>query len=117
MDPQDHQDNMTVENDSEPPAFYQRYAKEILEIVKANARMEFNIIWEQMERGVSSMDATDILSGKINQITDAIFAELTNNPDEKLMETTLKRAIPPVLLNHVGYAKIVTNTPPSYLMA
>jgi len=117
MDPHDHQENMTVEIDKEPPAFYQRYAADIVEIVKQNARMEFDIIWDQMQQGTSSMEATDLLSGKINQITDAIFAELTDRPDDQLMETTLQRAIPPVLLEHVGYAKIVENTPPSYLMA
>jgi len=117
MNPQDHADNMCVSIGSSPPAFYQRYAQEIVAIVRANAKHEFKIIWDQMETGESSMVATDKLSAKINEITDAIFAELNQNMNQSLLERTLGVAIPPALLEHVTMEVIMENTPQAYLTA
>jgi NAD-specific glutamate dehydrogenase len=101
----------------DPPEFYQKYTEEILSIVRRNARMEFSLLWPRMQSGETSATVTDEVSEKINKLRDTIFNELMENPDEELIEKTLRRAVPPVLLGHAGYEALTTNTPRQYLLA
>jgi glutamate dehydrogenase len=113
----DHTRNMCVQEGMDPPEFYQLYTKEILSIIRKNARMEFSLLWPRMQAGETSATVTDKVSEKINKLRDTIFTELRDNPDEELLEKTLRRAIPPVLLAHAGYEALTTNTPRQYLLA
>lgn len=117
MDPEDHELNMCVDVGQEPPAFYQEYAQDILRNVRKNADCEFKIIWEQMAKGQTSMETSDRLSAKINFLTDTIFADLDEANDSVIIQKALRRAIPPSLLQHVGFDKIWENTPRNYLIA
>jgi glutamate dehydrogenase len=117
MDAQDHDLHMCVDHGQTPPQFYQDYTQDILRAVRLNADCEFKIIWGQMAKGVSSVDASDRLSAKINFLTDTIFADLDLINDRAIIEKTLCKAIPPSLLAHVGFENIWNNTPRNYLMA
>jgi glutamate dehydrogenase len=117
MSEADHTKNMCVQDGMDPPEFYQKYTEEILSIVRRNARMEFSLLWPRMQSGETSATVTDEVSEKINKLRDTIFNELMENPDEELIEKTLRRAVPPVLLGHAGYEALTTNTPRQYLLA
>jgi len=117
MDSDDHASHMCVEQGTTPPKFYQDYVQDILHIVKRNAASEFKILWEQMLLGRSSMGTTDRLSAKINFLTDTITRDLSEITDKVIIEKVLRMAIPPSLLNHVGFENIWNRTPRNYLMA
>jgi len=117
MCPDDHEQNMCVDHGTEPPQFYQKYVKDILELVKHNAASEFKILWEQMVSGKSSMETTDRLSAKINFLTDTITRDLNEKTDDVIIQRILKTAIPKSLLDHVGFENIWNRTPRNYLMA
>merc|ERR1719183_3304537 len=117
MSEADHTKNMCVQNGMDPPEFYRLYTNEILSIIRTNARMEFSLLWPRMQAGETSATVTDQVSEKINKLRDTIFNELLENPDEELIEKTIRQAVPPVLLAHAGYEALTTNTPRQYLLA
>jgi glutamate dehydrogenase len=117
MSEADHTKNMCVQEGMDPPEFYRLYTNAILSIIRTNARMEFSLLWPRMQAGETSATVTDEVSEKINKLRDTIFTELLENPDEVLLEKTLRRAVPPVLLAHAGYEALMTNTPRQYLLA
>jgi len=61
-------------NDGKVPAFRQAYIDEIIQIIKKKARLEFNLLWNEHERkGIPFTKLTNMVSSKINGLTDAVF--------------------------------------------
>ncbi len=99
------------------PAFRLRYIEGILEIIRLNARLEFEVIWrENAKKNIPRSALSDLISEKINQIMDAIYSsELFN--DEDLFQKVIKCCCPEVLIEQIGFQKILERVPLSYLKA
>jgi glutamate dehydrogenase len=107
---------MCVKTGKVPP-FRQRYVEEILEIIRENARLEFQVIWEEHERTLTPRSVlTDRISEKINTITDAI--NMSDLPaDEALFKSVIECCCPQVLIEKIGFDRILERVPQSYLKA
>jgi len=99
------------------PAFRKRYIEGILDIIRQNARLEFEVIWkENVQKNIPRSALTDLISEKINEIKDAIYSsELFN--DEDLFQKVIKCCCPDVLVGQIGFEKILERVPLSYLKA
>jgi glutamate dehydrogenase len=117
MSPEDHDAHMCVPVGQDPPQFYKAYVEDILKVIRYNADCEFKVIWEEMQKGRSSMESTDRLSGKINFLTDTIFRDLSESSDKVIIQKVLKMCIPKSLADKVGLDNIWKATPRNYLMA
>ncbi len=97
--------------------FRKRYIQEILEIIKENARLEFDIIWKENEtKKIPRSILSDLISEKINAVADAIYAsELFK--DKELFQKAIKCCCPSVLIDHEGFENILTRIPEPYLKA
>ena len=99
------------------PAFRKRFVEEILDLIRENARLEFEIIWkENEEKGIPRSILTDLISRKINGLTDAIYATDLYK-DEELFSKVIRCCCPPVLLEKVRIKQIMEMTPEPYLKA
>lgn len=107
---------MCVKN-GEESEFRKQYVKEIIDIIRENARMEFEIIWKENERkGIPRAILTDLISEKINQIKDAINrSDLFN--DKALLKKVIEIGVPKSLVQLVGVNRILTRVPENYLRA
>jgi glutamate dehydrogenase len=97
--------------------FRKKYVAQILEIIRENARLEFDIIWQENEtRKIPRPILTDLISEKINLIKDAVGrSDLVN--DRGLFKKVTECCIPRVLVEEIGFAKIVRRVPMAYLRA
>jgi glutamate dehydrogenase len=116
LDDEEFSSLMCVKNGKVPP-FRQRYVEEILEIIRENARLEFQVIWEEHERTLTPRSVlTDRISEKINTITDAI--NMSDLPaDEALFKSVIECCCPQVLIEKIGFDRILERVPQSYLKA
>jgi len=110
-------DQLMCVKDGEESPFRKQYVNEIIEVIKENARLEFEIIWKEHERtGIPRAILTDIISEKINQIKDAI-----NNSDlfkdQALLEKVITVGVPKCLVRKVGTSRFLTRVPQNYLRA
>ena len=110
-------DNHLVVRDGKPSEFRKHYVQEILKIVRANARAEFNVLWREHETGKTSFtELTNILSRKINDITDAVVR--SDLPGHKnLREKVIREYTPKALLDLIGLPAILKRVPANYLDA
>ncbi len=107
---------MCVKN-GEESEFRKQYVKEIIDIIRENARLEFEIIWkENARRGLPRAVLTDLISEKINQIKDAINqSDLFN--DKALLKKVIEVGVPKSLVQKVGLNRLLTRVPENYLRA
>lgn len=116
LDDQEYSSLMCVKNSKVPP-FRIRYVEEILEIIRENAQLEFEVIWGENERTrLPRSVLTDRISEKINAITDAINASDLFK-DEALFRKVIECCCPRVLIDQVGFDKILQRVPQAYLKA
>lgn len=97
--------------------FRKRYIEEILDLIKENAALEFEVIWEEnrkkeMPRSILS----DLISEKINQITDAVYASDLHQ-DNALFRHVIECCCPPSLIRQVGFENVWERVPHLYLKA
>jgi len=99
------------------PTFRKEYVEEILERIRENARLEFELIWREHEGdGTLRSILTDLLSRKINIITDAIAAtDLWKK--RSLFEQVIKATCPEALLELVPVRELRRRVPQAYLRA
>eukprot|EP00996_Jenningsia_fusiforme_P002118 NODE_2960_length_1080_cov_7.699321_g2715_i0.p1 GENE.NODE_2960_length_1080_cov_7.699321_g2715_i0~~NODE_2960_length_1080_cov_7.699321_g2715_i0.p1 ORF type:complete len:338 (-),score=68.39 NODE_2960_length_1080_cov_7.699321_g2715_i0:66-938(-) len=119
MPPADHELLMCVpEGSSEPPRFYQSYVQHIQHVIEERARLEFKCMWDLKQRqpDAYNTDTTDLVSTKINQLTQMIEQEFAGM-DAELIENVLQRAMPPQFLERYGTEKIIATLPSNYLAA
>jgi len=112
----EYRKHLCVGNDR-PPAFREKYVEEVLSIIRKNAVNEFDLIWREHESsGIKRAVLTDLVSAKINELTDEIQnSRLFEN--KSLKETIIAEHCPPVLLKTIGIHKILQRVPESYLKA
>ncbi len=116
LDDQEYLSLMCVKKTKIPP-FRKRYVEEILEIIRENAHLEFEIIWMEHERTQLPRSVlTDRISKKINAITDAINASDLFK-DKELSRKVIECCCPRVLIDQVGFDKILQRVPRRYLEA
>jgi len=97
--------------------FRKKYVQGILEIVRQNARLEFEVIWKENEaRKIPRAVLSDLISEKINQIKDSVSrSDLLKNT--ALFKRVTACCIPSVLVEEIGFAKIIKRVPGPYLKA
>ena len=101
----------------EIPPFRNQYVQDILEHIRENARLEFELIWrEHAGEGTPRSLLIDLLSRKINIITDAVAAtDLWKKKD--LFERVLQATCSDVLLQLVPIRELRKRVPEAYLRA
>jgi len=99
------------------PEFRKIYIKEILDIIRENATLEFEIIWRENKRKkIPRSILSDLISEKINSITDAIYkSDLFN--EKLLFRKFIECCCPSALIKQVGFDEILKRVPDSYLGA
>jgi len=113
---EEYEELMCVKN-KKIPYFRKRYIEGIIELIRENARLEFEVIWRESERTrIPRSTLSDLISKKINKIKDAIYASDLFN-DEALFKKIIKDYCPLVLIEQVGFEKILRRVPLSYLKA
>jgi len=107
---------MCVKNGAESD-FRKQYVKEVIDIIRQNARLEFEIIWKENERtSIPRAILTDMISEKINQIKDAVReSELIK--DKTLLKKVIETGVPKSLIKLVGVNRIINKLPENYLRA
>ncbi len=97
--------------------FRKKYIAQILEIIRENARLEFDIIWKENEaRKIPRSILTDLISEKINLIKDAVGrSDLVG--DRALFKKVTECCIPNILVGQIGFTKIIKRVPMAYLKA
>jgi len=108
--------HMCVKN-GQIPEFRRKYIEQILENIRENASLEFEIIWkENKAKRIPRAVLTDLISDKINQIKDAI-----NNSDlfsnKALVKKVCVCGCPSALLELVGHEKLLKRLPAKYMKA
>ena len=113
---QEYESLMTVKN-KKVPAFRKTYIQEIIEIIKLNVSLEFEIIWmENQEKGTPRSVLTEVLSRKINEVADAVYAsDLFKN--KRLFKKVIECCCPRTLIDTIGFAAILKRIPDPYLKA
>jgi glutamate dehydrogenase len=110
-------ENMCVHPDGSTPQFYNDYVHEIQDIIKRNARLEFEAIWrEHAETG----EARSILSDKLSLAIIKMDEELQGSElweDETFRIGVLKDALPHLLQDKIGLETILGRVPENYLRA
>jgi len=109
--------NMCVGKDGNVPAFYQAYVKEVQEVIKRNAALEFEAIWrEHQQTGIARSTLSDTLSVAITKLDEELQkSELWLN--ENLRKNVLRDALPRLLLEKIGLDLIIQRVPDNYLRA
>ncbi|KAL2809286.1 Glutamate/Leucine/Phenylalanine/Valine dehydrogenase-domain-containing protein [Aspergillus granulosus] len=117
FDDQGFVENMCVGEDGSAPAFYGEYVKQVQEIIRENATLEFEAIWrEHEETGLPRSVLSDRLSVAITQLDEELQkTELWDNVD--LRRSVLSDALPKLLLDKIGLDTILGRVPEGYLRA
>ncbi|KAI5296443.1 NAD-dependent glutamate dehydrogenase [Ascosphaera acerosa] len=110
-----------------PPQFYVDYVRDVQEIIKHNAQLEFEALWREGvaakegrgNRGVKGL-ARCQLSDRLSVSITSCDEDLQNQDmwqDEHLRREVMKRALPRVLLDKLGLETIMRRVPEEYLRA
>jgi glutamate dehydrogenase len=99
--------NMCVGSDGCVPDFYKSYVTEVQEVIKRNARLEFEAIWREHEAtGIPRSTLSDSLSMAITELDEELQrSELWHN--EGLRRLVLNDALPKLLLQKIGLDLII----------
>ncbi|KAJ6113763.1 Glutamate dehydrogenase NAD-dependent [Penicillium sp. IBT 18751x] len=110
-------ENMCVAEDGTVPEFYKAYVKQVQDIIKENATLEFEAIWREHEQtGVLRSVLSDRLSVAITKLDEELQqTELWHNI--ALRRSVLSDALPSLLLDKIGLDNILERVPESYLRA
>ncbi|PYH90666.1 NAD-specific glutamate dehydrogenase [Aspergillus ellipticus CBS 707.79] len=100
-------ENMCIREDGTVPAFYSEYVKQVQEVIKQNATLEFEAIWREHEQtGALRSILSDQLSIAITKLDEELQkTELWDNVD--LRRSVLHDALPKLLLNKIGLDTIL----------
>ncbi|MBS3818960.1 NAD-glutamate dehydrogenase [bacterium] len=110
-------DQMMCVNNQKIPKFRKDYIQEILSIIKENASLEFGVIWsENQNENLPRPVLSDLISEKINRITDAVYTSDLFN-ERELYKKVIECCCPPVLVKKVGFQTILKRVPEAYLRA
>jgi|GEM_PF-180212 len=114
---QDFIANMTQKDNEDAPKFRKEYIKDILEIIKHNARLEFEALWLAHQTSSKSYtQLSDILSKKINRVNALIVASDLFE-DMELRRAVLSSYVPKPLMDKIGMDEFMDNVPLNYQKA
>jgi glutamate dehydrogenase len=105
------------EKEGKTPEFRKNYVNEALDIIRENARLEFEVLWNENKANKTPFTVlTDQLSDKINKMADSIHkSDLWKN--EAMLSAVIERHCPLSLVNMVGVGAIIKRVPVNYLQA
>lgn len=99
------------------PEFRQHYIAWIMETIKAYARAEFELLWQEREATGQTFTAlSNIVSEKINRIADSI-RESTLAGDPAIQKQMMLEYAPPRLVKMVGIDAVLQTIPDAYIKA
>lgn len=103
--------------DGKTPEFRKDYVNDVLNIIRQNARLEFEVLWnENKATKIPLAILTDQLSDKINKVSDSIHeSDLWKEPN--LFNAIIEQHCPPSLVKLVGIDEILKRVPKNYLQA
>ncbi|MEJ2108374.1 MAG: NAD-glutamate dehydrogenase [Acidobacteriota bacterium] len=116
MTDSEYEEHMCV-NEGKTPEFRDRYIKDVLDRIRNNARMEFEVLWNENRKTRTPLSIlTDRLSLRINTVSDSIRnSDLWQ--DSKTFRTVIENHCPPSLVQMVGMERILQRVPKNYLQA
>lgn len=108
-------ENMCIGANGEVPQFYKDYVREVQLKIQENAALEFEAIWrEHEETGIPRSILSDKLSVAITDLDEKLqHADLWD--DERIRNSVLRDALPPLLIQKIGFETLVSRIPDSYL--
>ncbi|EHA23620.1 NAD dependent glutamate dehydrogenase [Aspergillus niger ATCC 1015] len=117
FDDEEFVENMCIREDGTVPTFYSEYVKQVQEVIKSNATLEFEAIWREHEKtGLLRSVLSDRLSVAITQLDEELQkTELWDNVE--LRRSVLHDALPNLLLQKIGLDTILQRVPENYLRA
>lgn len=117
MNEEEHKQHMCVSESGVVPAFYTRYAREVQERIKENARLEFECLWTESKRTGTPMAITsDLISERINTLNNNLKpSDLWE--DKKLVRQVLSEVLPKSLQELLGLDVIISRLPKAYINA
>jgi glutamate dehydrogenase len=103
--------------DGKVPEFRKQYVNDVQATIRNNARMEFEILWNEHKRSKTPLSLlTDQLSDRINTVSDSIRdSDLWKDP--KVFKSVIEKHCPPSLVDMVGIEEIIQRVPKNYLQA
>ena len=108
---------MAVRENEVTPQFYKDYVKYVQDRIEENALLECELIFREHElTKLPHCVLSDKLSEKINFMKRQIF-ESSLYQNIELRDKILKKSLPPLLLDLLGYEKIVERVPSAYLQS
>jgi glutamate dehydrogenase len=112
----EYEDHMRVKKEIVPD-FRKAYINEVISIIRKNARLEFDLLWNEHEKkGIPFTKLTNLLSRKINDLTDAVFvSNLNKNTD--FVEKIVTEYSPKTLKDFIGVDNIIKRVPENYLFS
>ncbi|BFZ57982.1 NAD-dependent glutamate dehydrogenase [Savitreella phatthalungensis] len=99
------------------PAFYRAYVASVQDIIRSNARMEFDAIEREHE---ATSTPRSLISNRLSEAIVKLQEEMASSSlwqDIKLRTTVLNSAFPPLLLQHIGLDTMLERIPESYVRA
>lgn len=107
FDDEEFVENMCIREDGTVPTFYSEYVKQVQEVIKSNATLEFEAIWREHEKtGLLRSVLSDRLSVAITQLDEELQkTELWDNVE--LRRSVLHDALPNLLLQKIGLDTIL----------
>lgn len=107
FDDQGFEENMCVRQDGTIPPFYTAYVQQVQEIIKNNAKLEFEAIWREHEQtGIPRSMLSDRLSVAITSFDEELQrTELWDSIE--LRRAVLTDALPRLLLDKIGLDTIM----------
>ncbi|KAL5362818.1 NAD-specific glutamate dehydrogenase [Aspergillus floccosus] len=117
FDDKEFVENMCIREDGSAPEFYVNYVKQVQEVIKQNATLEFEAIWREHEQtGMLRSVLSDRLSVAITKLDEELQeTELWDNV--VLRRSVLNDALPKLLLDKIGLDTILQRVPENYLRA
>ena len=105
-------ENMCVAKDGVEPLFYKRYVEQVKEIIRTRARLEFNALWEvRKATGQAHSVIADDLSRRILLLSEEV-KDSSVWSDMNFQRSVLEQAIPSVLVEKIGFWKLVERVSP-----
>ena len=103
--------------DGKVPEFRNRYVHDVLNTIRENARMEFEVLWDEHLKSKTPLSIlTDRLSDRINTVSDSIReSDLWKEPGT--FKTVIGNHCPPSLVKMAGIDGIIQRVPQNYLQA
>jgi len=114
----DEYEKWMCEKNGKVPEFRKNYVKDVLDKIRENARMEFEVLWnERNKNGKTPISIlSDQLSNKINQVKDAIHnSDLYDN--KELLEKIIMKHCPKTLIDSIGIDNVMDRVPNNYIKA